>query len=121
MSGVAGMPLPDAERAARLRTAHTQAKAYRLMGRPVPARVALLDREYDWWRKRVQRGGLAAAAPRCGKPVRRNERGGPVLSDPVCGRPEGHGGTCLSEGAWRRKLDANARYMQAWRERSRAA
>jgi hypothetical protein len=109
------------DRAARLRRAHAQAKAYRLMGRPVPAAVALLDREYGRWRKRLRRGGQAATGPRCGKLLRRNERSGPVLSDPVCGRPDGHGGACLSEAAWRRKLDANARYMQAWRERSRAA
>ena len=51
-----GLPDPDADRAVTLRAAHAQAKACRLMRRPVPARTALLDREYQRWRKRVQRG-----------------------------------------------------------------
>jgi len=56
-------PDPDADRAARLRTAHAQAKAYRLMRRPVPAALVPLEREYERWRKRVQRG-RAAEVPR---------------------------------------------------------
>lgn len=62
MSGVAGMrwhrgePDPDAEWAVTLRTAHARATAYRQRGRPVPAWLAPLEREYGRWRKRVQRG-----------------------------------------------------------------
>lgn len=44
----------DAEIAA-LRKAHAQAVAYRQLGRPAPPVVALLDRLYEQWRKRVQR------------------------------------------------------------------
>jgi hypothetical protein len=33
------------------------------MGRPVPALLVLLEREYERWRKRVQRG-QAAEVPR---------------------------------------------------------
>ena len=56
-------PDPDAERAARLRTAHAQARAYREMCCEVPARLALLDIEYRRWRRRV-RLGRAAEVPR---------------------------------------------------------
>jgi uncharacterized protein YecE (DUF72 family) len=56
-------PDPDAGRAAMLRTAHAQARAYRLMRRPVPARLVLAEREYERWRKRVQHG-RAAEVPR---------------------------------------------------------
>jgi len=56
-------PDPDAERAARLRMAHAKAEVCRRMGWPVPARLALLEREYERWRKRVQRG-RAAEVPR---------------------------------------------------------
>lgn len=51
-------------------------------------------------------------SPRCGKPVRRKEQGGTaVLEDPVCGRTLGHRGGCMSEAAWKRKLDADRAYQ----------
>lgn len=62
---------------------------------------------------------MASRSPRCGRLLQRNERGGPVLDDPACGMPAGHRGHCLSEAAWRRKLEANARYVQAARLRAR--
>ncbi len=43
--------------------AHAKAEVCRRMGWPVPARLALLEREYERWRKRVQRG-RAAEVPR---------------------------------------------------------
>ena len=43
------------EEVAALRHAHAQVVAYRQMGRPAPVVVALLDRLYEQWRKRVQR------------------------------------------------------------------
>jgi hypothetical protein len=57
------LPDPDAERAARLRAAASQANEYRLMGCKVPAGVALLEAEYRRWRRRVRRG-QAAEVPR---------------------------------------------------------
>jgi hypothetical protein len=56
-------PDPDADRAGRLRAAHAKAEVRRRAGWPVPARLALLEREYGRWRKRVQRG-RAAEVPR---------------------------------------------------------
>ena len=38
-----------------LRKAHAQAVAYHQLGRPAPPVVALLERLYQQWRKRVQR------------------------------------------------------------------
>lgn len=61
--------------------------------------------------------------PRCRKPVAAYEvRGIPAVPGQVaaCGRPAGHGGQCYSEAAWRRKLEANARYVQAARRREAA-
>ena len=47
--------LEPQERAAVLRWAHAQAKAYRILGSRPPQTVAGLEREYQRWRKRVQR------------------------------------------------------------------
>lgn len=56
-------PDPDADRAARLRTAHAQAGIWRELGREVPGRLLLLECEYYRWRRRV-RLGRAAEVPR---------------------------------------------------------
>jgi hypothetical protein len=66
--------------------------------------------------------GPSGTGRRCRKPVAAYEvRGIPAFPGQVaaCGRPEGHGGQCYSEGAWRRKLAANARGVQAARLRAR--
>jgi hypothetical protein len=68
--------------------------------------------------------GPSGAAPRCRKPVAAYEvRGIPALPGDAaaCGRPQGHGGQCYSEAAWRRKLEANARNVQAARRMEAAA
>ena len=69
---------------------------------------------------RPDHSGPSGAAPRCRKPVAAYEvRGIPALPGDIalCGRPEGHGGQCYSEGAWRRKIAANAAGVLAARAR----
>ena len=51
---MSGPGFTDGEIAA-LRKAHAQAVAYHQLGRPAPPVVALLERLYQQWRKRVQR------------------------------------------------------------------
>ena len=48
--------LDEAERAAVLRAAHAQVAAWRLLGRRPPWPVLSLERDYQAWRKRQQRG-----------------------------------------------------------------
>ena len=51
-------PRPPVSRltAQTLRKAHKCAMRYRRLGHPIPAGIALLDRDYVAWRRRVQRG-----------------------------------------------------------------
>ena len=48
--------LDVAERAAVLRAAHARVRAWRLLGRRPPWPVLSLERDYQAWRKRLQRG-----------------------------------------------------------------
>ena len=61
-------PRPPVSRltAKTLRKAHMCAQRYRRLGHPIPAGIALLDNDYQRWRRRVQRGAqpeTLSAAP----------------------------------------------------------
>ena len=58
------VPVPEPERVhdpAVLRAAHAKAAAAKRAGRPVPGDVAVLNAEYDRWRRRPQAGASDAA------------------------------------------------------------
>ena len=61
---------------------------------------------------------MAAAAPRCGRPLRRYEciDGPPVLEKPSCGRPDGHHGPCRSPRSLARAVQADVRRQARPRE-----